>query len=305
MPSHDASPAPSPSRHRRDGWLSPAAGKDATLEVAQNDRVAIFPKAGSDTTPIGIITDGVSGAYGLFVDAARDLYVVNAGNNTVTVYPPGATSPSVTYSKKLHRPLYCVVDASSTLYVGNADGGDVVEYAAGSTEPMMTIQTPGSEADGLAIDGSGNLYVAYRGGSSKWSVERFAPGAKHGKVLHIVLNQPQELAIDDDGRLLATETGGTDTIDVFPPGHVLPSRKIALSAAPTQIVFGDRNKHLYISTLGDQVLAMHYPHGPVRVKITSGLAYLQGMAVTPARTPQAADAPGFPSQLSGPANTSR
>ena len=53
--------------------------------------------------PVGEISAGIEGPYGLYVDAQHALYVANQKNNTVTKYPYGTTSPSVTYSAQLKR----------------------------------------------------------------------------------------------------------------------------------------------------------------------------------------------------------
>ena len=94
------------------GWLSPEARKSSLIYVANGSQVLIFPEKGELQTPIGMITSGVDGAYGLFVDKDGNLYVANGGNGTVTVYPRGATSPSQTYSQGLSYPLYPIVDST-------------------------------------------------------------------------------------------------------------------------------------------------------------------------------------------------
>ena len=98
-PDVSGSPPAAPYRWPGPGWLSKEAvsGKHV-IYVANDDEITIFPHHGRNPGPIGEITDGISYAYGLFVDQALNLYVCNAGKNTVTVYPPGQTTPSFTYA---------------------------------------------------------------------------------------------------------------------------------------------------------------------------------------------------------------
>ena len=80
------------------------------MYVAAGNEVLLYSLQGG--SPIGVISDGVAEAYGLFVDAASNLYVCNQKGSSVTVYPPGQTTPSFKYSQGLSRPLYAAADAN-------------------------------------------------------------------------------------------------------------------------------------------------------------------------------------------------
>src|ERR1700688_785883 len=56
--------------HRSGGWLSPAATSGKHLIYVSdfiNNVVQIYPTTGSNPSPIGAITDGISGPEGSFV----------------------------------------------------------------------------------------------------------------------------------------------------------------------------------------------------------------------------------------------
>ena len=123
------------------GWLSPAATNGQPLiYIADGTQIWIFPEEGGGRlSPVGKITNGVTSAYGLFVDRYRNLYLTNWLSNTVEMYPPGSLNPSRVYTNSLNRPLYAVVNHQGNLYVGNGTGGTVMEYLAGSTTPRRVV----------------------------------------------------------------------------------------------------------------------------------------------------------------------
>ncbi|MGC1382078.1 MAG: hypothetical protein WA814_13775 [Candidatus Baltobacteraceae bacterium] len=268
------------------GWISPAAKTGRVFYVADGDRVLIYPQKGKNPQPIGSITDAVHGAYGLCVDRAGNLYVVNDGSSSVTVYPRGSTSPSITYAGDLDRPLYPIVDSAGDLFVGNANNGNIVEYLAGKSAPYQTFATAGSEVDGMDFDAAGNLYVAYRGDGSG-GIEEFPAGSTQGQILGMQLNQPQEIVVTNDGAILATETGGTNRIDVFPPGSTTPSYELPVSGVPTELSITEPEHKLFFSTLSNgTIFDGPYPlinsngsPNAVHVKVQAG-GGVQGMALS-------------------------
>jgi len=204
-----ASPPAAHAKPAGPGWISPAAASgQGLIYVANGGAVLIFPNS-SQSSPVGTITTGVNGAYGIFVDVYLNVYVCNSAANTVTVYAPGQITPSSTYAMNLSRPLYAVADANR-LFVGNANGGAIVEFALGNAQSGYTLQTLGAEVDGLALDRAGNLYAAYRtsDGDGAGGIEYFAGGTGAGRDLGITLDGPQGLLVDSKGNIFAVETQG-------------------------------------------------------------------------------------------------
>jgi len=229
-----------------------------------NNQIDIFPLVGPGQPQVGTITDGIEAPYGLWFDrASKSLYVANQGNNTVTVYAHGSIHPTRTYSQGLSRPLYPIVDAQGVLYVGNANNGTVVEYLPGSRNVHQVLQTPGVEADGLALDKHENLYVAYRmDGLGSGSIEEFAPGSTQGQVIGMTLDEPQGVIVDTSGNVVATETGPTNRIDVFPPGSGTASLEIPMpsGSVATELAIDCKAKFLYVSGLySGIVFGIDYP----------------------------------------------
>jgi hypothetical protein len=265
------------------GWMSKRAASGQNLIYVSNyNEIVIFPNE-SGATPIGTISDGVTNAYGLFVDTQINLYVCNSSFGTVVVYPPGQTSPSFTYSTGLTRPLYAVAD-SSRLFVGNASGGQIVEYALGNGQPQYTLHSLGSEVDGITLDADGNLYAAYRN-KAKGGIEYFAQGTGTGTDLGIKLKAPQGLLVASNGDLYVAETQGANTIAGFHPGKTKPfARAPKTSYAPTQIQFDAPEQNLYDSNLDGRVDQIGFPglrSVTPYISDDSVLTSVQGFALSP------------------------
>jgi hypothetical protein len=293
-----------PSAPKAAGWLSPAAKAPSQrlLYVSQyyfiisccpDAYVLIYPEEGNHQSPIGIIDVGGL-PWGLCVDKHRNLYVANQ-IGTVTIYPSGSTSPSLTISQGLARPLYPIVDRYGDLFVSNADryykgGGTVVEYGPGSTTPNEVLQTPGSEADGMDFDRQGNLYVAYRTSAGTGSIAEFAPGSTQGTVLGMTLNQPQGVIVDPHGNILVVETGDTGGsvvgphIDVFAPGRRTPSAELSIPNIPNQLAIRQTEPRLFIAAEEGPVYGIRYPfphkHPRLYVKEEVAPPYIQGVALS-------------------------
>ena len=289
LPAPLASPALLPNHGpKQRGWILRAAKQNRLVYVADGNEVLIYPQGPHNPNPIGEITEGIAYAYGLCVDRYGNLYVANDTTNTVTVYPPGSTQPSTTYSQGLDRPLYPVVDSNQNLWVGNANNGTVVEYKHGSTSVYQVIQTPGVEADGLDFDVQGDLYVAYRGQDGTGSIEELPPGSSQGTILGMRLNQPQSVVVTNAGTILTVETGGTDRIDVFPPGYQQPTLEVGVRYVPAQLAITSREHTLYVSSIyTESIYASPYPllnpNGSPNVlheKIDVGNGIIQGMALS-------------------------
>jgi DNA-binding beta-propeller fold protein YncE len=134
------------------------------------------------------------------------------------------------------------------------------------------------------------LYVAYRlSPHGSGSIEEFAAGSSQGSILGMSINEPQSVVVDSSGTILTVETGGTNRIDVFPPGYQTPTLEVDVRDAPTQIAIS-RNQHsLWVSSFAKgRIFSSPYPllnpngspnvlHEKIRVK---SYGSVQGMALS-------------------------
>ena len=184
-------------------------------------------------------------------DAKGDLYVADEGANEVSVFAPGATTPTSTLTG-VDWPDALAIDAHGNLFVANNDpygiNNTVSMFAPGSTTPTATL-TGISLPTALAVDASGNLYAAdVRDHEGDPPVAVFAPGATSPSNRLFGPAEGSALALDSSGDLYVADSQ-EDTVSVYPPGARAPaprspvwmtpspwrSTSVATSSWPTQI----------------------------------------------------------------------
>ena len=268
------------------GWKSARATTGrGLLYVADQSAAAveIYEQAGKNQQPIGSITQGISGVDGLFVDHKLNLYACNFGNGTVTVYPPGSTTPSETLTGA-GSPKQVVVALNGTVYVSNFNSGTngtVLKYPKGHTTPSKTIVTfgTGSFPEGLAIDSAKNLYVAYN--TNDGEVLEFSPGSPSGKNLGIHVGYVGGMTIDTSNDILLDDQN-LPGVDVFPPGKTTPSKQYKMSGLAYSVALNKKNTRLWITNpfSPPSVNELTYPDGVIVDTITS-LKSAFGVATSP------------------------
>src|SRR4029077_13794390 len=95
--------------------------------------------ANGNVAPVRHITGSVTALnqpVGVWLDAARTLYVANFGSNTLSVFAPGANgnvAPAKTISGThtlLNGPVFVVLDSVGKSYVANWYGASISVFAA-------------------------------------------------------------------------------------------------------------------------------------------------------------------------------
>jgi hypothetical protein len=148
---------------------SPVQDKLGNLYVANFD---VFPgwvsvyKSGHHA-PSRVINDGIGLPIQLAVAPSGALVVLNglfSGGYDVTLYQPGANTPSLTIAAGLHECTAVAVDASGNVYVANGRDlkrrGEVTVYRSGQTTVWRSIRSGLTFPGALAFDALGRLYVA-------------------------------------------------------------------------------------------------------------------------------------------------
>jgi DNA-binding beta-propeller fold protein YncE len=272
--------------HRR-GWLSPAAKSAKLIFVSDysGNAVEIYPQGQSNPSPIGEITDGIDGPLGNFVDSHGTLYVANTGNGTVTEYPKGATSPSVTLSNSISGPISVAVDKKGTVAVGEFANGTILEFPKGSSSPTVTI-TVLSRPEGLAFDRKRNLYAAWNedtGSGLVGQVSKCGRGSDVCVSRGISEGQSGGLAIDSAGNLILGDITNS-AINIFAPGATSPTRTISTTGRqPYKFELDKTETTLYVADIENGVVAMYdYSSGTQIGTISSGLESAWGVSLYPA-----------------------
>jgi sugar lactone lactonase YvrE len=273
------------------GWLSAdARAAKGLLYVADQSgsAVEIYKQKGTNQSPVGKITTGISGVDGLFVDSHKNLYACDFGNGTVTVYPPGGTSPSETLTGA-GSPIDVVVALDGTVYVANYNSntnGTVLIYPKGQTTSSGTLVTFGTNSfpEGLAIDSKGNIYVAFN--TNDGEVLEFPPNSNSGTNLGIHVGYVGGLTIDKKNELLLVDQD-LPGVDVFPQGSTTPSQQIKGFALAFDVAINRASSQVYVSTpfggskAPAEVSRVAFPAGTVDDTIRTGLSSAFGVATSP------------------------
>jgi DNA-binding beta-propeller fold protein YncE len=282
-PAAAASPAKSLVRR---GWLSPAARTKPLVYVSDNsaNAIEIYPAGENDPSPIGQITDGISAPLGNFVDENGTLYVANHGNNTITEYPSGSTTPSVTLSGGISGPISVAADSAGDVAVGEFTNQTILEFPAGGSSPTVTI-TLLTYPEGLTFDKSRHLYAAWNVSSSGF-VGRVSKCERMKSVCvdqGIAEGQSGGLAIDSAGDLVLGDQTN-HMINIYAPHTTTPLRTIATAGqSPYKFALDKRDKKLYVADiLNGKVEIYNYATGTQFGTISNGLESAWGVSLSPA-----------------------
>jgi hypothetical protein len=277
--------APQPA-HRAGGWLSPAAKKAKHLIYVADftgNAVEIYSATGSDQSPIGQITDGISGPEGICVDDRGDLFVTDVTNQTVTMYPHGSTTYKRQYTGFAY-PTAVAAGKNGWVYVSDLVGEKVVEFPKNSTRSKVTIDI--TYPQGVALDSKNNLYVEYNTGAhggGPGDVDEFAPKSTKGDDLKLPIVWGAGDAIDGKSDVVVADqgSGSNAAVYVFPPGSTEPSETITQGMEdPFRIAFDKRFKHLYVADPEvNKLLVYDYSSGTLVNSITNGLKSVYGVAI--------------------------
>ena len=233
---------PSERATRSRGWISPDAKKAKSLIYWGNydsNTITVYSAKGENGKQEGSIATGLSHPERLFVDTKGNVYATNIGNNTITAYKPGSTSPFLTISDGVDSPTGLTVDAAGTVYCANVGNDTITVYPRGSTSPSLTISVTEGSPEYLATDKSDNLYA-----SVATEVLEFPKGSSNGTNLGLAVGSPDGLEVDKSGDIIVVD--GETTIDYFPAGKTEPSKQIPAPYA-FALSLSKNEKELYVS----------------------------------------------------------
>jgi hypothetical protein len=270
----------------RHGWISPDAKKHKLLYVTDytSSIVLIYKQGATGAGPVGEIVAGISQPQGDAIDKSGTLYVANQGNNTVTEYPAGSTSPSVTLSTDILKPLDVSVDSKKIVYVLDGSAGQILEFKPGSTSPDATV-TLSHPSDGTNAKND-DLYVSYNA-SSAGHVARCKPLAATCKDLGISVGLAQGIAIDRHGDIALGDVYG-QVINIYKRGKTTPFRTISVTnEQPSKLALNQNDTTLYMADPANFAVDLYdYAAGTLQTSFTFGSAdELLGVALAPGQKP--------------------
>jgi sugar lactone lactonase YvrE len=163
--------------------------------------------AASSRKLLRTITEGVEAPLALALDARDDLYVGNMFSDTITVYPPGRSNPTVLISQDINGSVDLAFDTSGNLYVANYQGNSVTVYSPTGIL-IREVKNGVVSPDAILLDSQDDLFVANLGVRVGRSVKVYARnGDEPIQTIHRDVNNPGALALDRFGDLYVSNGG--------------------------------------------------------------------------------------------------
>jgi hypothetical protein len=254
-----------------------------------NNTVHVYDLDAHGTPLVEVITQGIDGPGGMFVDGGGTLYVANQYNKTVTEYPPGQTTPSVTLSKGITAAQTVGVSPDGTVYVADPSSTPgILVFKRGKDRPARLITSP------LIISPNQMVFTDDRTmlmADNTSGVLAITIGNRPAVVTSLGLQNldgcMSGLALDRHARELFVSDcdGGTQ---VYPVGGQLPLRNLDASFPADQLALGaiERAGILFAPDLytGQVFFYRHGATEPFK-SIDTGTADPVAMAYKPAGIP--------------------
>ncbi|HZV76271.1 MAG TPA: hypothetical protein VFF63_00775 [Candidatus Babeliales bacterium] len=266
--------------------MKPDKAAAQVLYVSDASANTVYEFSLPSNSPIGEITDGISSPEGLATDSHGNLYVSNLTADTVTVYAPGATSPSLTLSEP-DGPDGVAVTKNGDVVAGDNDGG-VDVYAPGKTSPSRRLKNSGiNTVFGVGVDAHDNAYAVgllISGSNGTPAAIEFENLKGKGTNLGLEdLTRPQGVLLDANSNIVISDDG---EVLVYAPGLKTPSTAFGAPQCGPSALNKSENL-IYVSQGGntDQVGVYDYPSGTFVTQLAFGSDYIGGTAVSPAAKP--------------------
>ena len=162
---------------------------------------------------------------GLTVDTAGNVYVANAGVNTVLKYPSGSTTPSQLASAS-GATSGTAVDGAGNVFFG-VIGAGVYELVGGTGTAVKINSTAVNSDNNLSVDGAGNLYTSDENSGAIYEL----PSGNYSSAVTLVAGTGGHrfigMALDSSGNLFAADFNTSKLYEV-----------VAGSGALTQLYSG-------------------------------------------------------------------
>jgi len=271
--------------------------RHALLYVASeaDNTVTIYDLSAIGDPVVQQITTGIDSPGNISLDQNATLYVANGNTRSVTVYPFGQTSPTLTMSDGMTDPSGVAVTSNGTAYVPGRGSPAVIDvYPAGASSPSQVITDPLISVPSQAIaDSDNNVYVA----DNATGVYELAAGSSQPVSLNLqALTGATGIALDEEkGRLFVSTVGnGNHFLDAYMLGSPDQLYHVPSVNADT-IAFGSRHfDYVFVPDFFGYDLQIYTPRSHKPIGSLSVTYNPQGVAYKPPHVPKATAARGAP-----------
>lgn len=192
------------------GAVSLTTTTGANLSTALLSGIGLGASETNDPGTVTTVGSGYSAPQDVRVDGGGNVFVADAGLNSVLRYAGGAGAPA-SIGTGLSKPSSVVVDGAGNVYIADAGNGRVVEVpnmAGTLTNSAQTVIASGFGSTlHIALDRYGSLYIA---DGSKSSITKLAnlsgvPSAALTSTVGSGFSMPFALAVDFTGNLFVSD----------------------------------------------------------------------------------------------------
>ncbi|HEY1429555.1 MAG TPA: hypothetical protein VGF18_08275 [Candidatus Tumulicola sp.] len=222
--------------------------------------------------PAGTITNGLLNTDGVWVDKAGNLYVANVdGQNNVTEFAPGASTPTCTYTGA-NDPVGMTTDAKGNVFVldfqnfGSTGYVDEYQQCQNTIVKKLSIN---KGPNGVAVDAKGDVFVSYFNASLHGAFEEFPNGSTTGTVLGATVGSPGGLVLDKKGNLIADDQTGS--IDIIAPPYTTATPLVSGLTSPFHVGLNKKETRLFNANASSSpsVTIYSYPSGSLKKTLDS------------------------------------
>ncbi|MEO1030548.1 MAG: hypothetical protein AAFX55_04045 [Bacteroidota bacterium] len=189
----------SPTVGQTASWYAIATGGTAlpSTDVLGNQTYYVAQGQAESTVTVG---SGFSQPFAVTVDAAGNIFVADAGDNTIKRMDANGNN-MVTLGSGFSFPNGVAVDASGNIYVADTNNSAIKRMDANGNN-IVTLGTGFSFPSGVAVDASGNIYVA---DTSNNAIKRMDANGNNIVTLGTGFNLPYGVALDAVGNILVAD----------------------------------------------------------------------------------------------------
>lgn len=197
--------------------MSPEAKNSKLLYVSSVLTNDVYVYAYSTQKLVGTLT-GFSTPYGLCVDKAANVWIVNDGASQIVEYAHGGTAPVATLSDPGEYPEGCSVDPVTgnlavTNFYSSTGGGSVAIYAGAHGSPKLYSDPAIFNYRFCGYDANGNLFVDGASSSAAFALAELPKGSSTFTSISLAQKIEWPGGVQWDGKYIAV--GDTDTAMIY------------------------------------------------------------------------------------------
>jgi hypothetical protein len=215
---------------------APAADVVYVNRGPSTDALPAVPQGTSSGSPLLWNLTGYAG--GLYVDSARDLYVLDGGNAQVDAFHFGAQQPFLTFPTGSRAQTLC--GNGTSLYVTDDLFGALAYSLHGEAQGSFSDPN-GALFVACAADAAGDLFLSYITSADTRGVDEFV-GGQAPPVTLFTRAGGGPIALDAKNELVVAGGRG---VRIYPPPYVRWTRAVTFTTPPLALAFSSDGTSLW------------------------------------------------------------